>query len=207
MMGWTRQGRPALVAAAIAILAASGGPAFAEPAATRFRTGAEMACLFEGWSVDLDPTGLPIRAEPGPQAQAIGRLPPPKVIGADEVAPLVRVTGYRDGWFQIDSAWFPGESRSTTVGSRPVDVFRGRGWVPAGTIKATLASTALRLAPRPNAPLRASLTGTRGGFPITPDGVAVKRLLSCSGKWVEAETEFGTGWVDRVCAQQLSACD
>jgi hypothetical protein len=207
-MALRRHGRRGWMAALAAAtgLCAQGAPASAEPASTRFKSGAAISCLFEGWSVDLDPTGLPVRFEPQNNAAQITRLPPPKVIGADEVAVLVRVTGFRDGWFQIDSAWFPGESRPGG-GRAYAEVFKGQGWVPAGTIKATLASPALRVAPRANAPLRASLSGSRGGFPITPDGVAVRRLLSCNGKWVEAETEFGTGWVDRVCAQQLSACN
>jgi hypothetical protein len=198
-------GRAAAAGLAIALCCAATG-AWAEPAATRFKTGAAVSCLFEGWSNDADPAGLPVRVEPQNDAVQTTRLPPPRLIGPDEVAVLVRVTGYRDGWFQIDSAWFPGESRPGG-GRASAEVFKGQGWVPAGTIKATLASPALRLAPRADAPLRASLTGTRGGFPITPDGIAVKRLLSCNGKWVEADTEFGRGWVDRVCARQLSACN
>ena len=60
--------------------------------------------------------------------------------------------------------------------------------------------------PRADAPVRASLSGRRGGFPLTPDGVAVRRLLGCRGAWVEADTEFGIGWVDRVCGRQLEPC-
>ncbi len=44
------------------------------------------------------------------------------------------------------------------------------------------------------------------GTIITPDMVAVKRLTGCQGKWVEAETEFGLGWVDKVCGRQLTGC-
>jgi SH3-like domain-containing protein len=78
--------------------------------------------------------------------------------------------------------------------------------VPADRIKATLAADTLRAGPRANARVVASLRGTRGGFPLTPDSVAVKRLVSCQGQWVQAETEFGTGWVSRVCGRQLERC-
>ena len=64
----------------------------------------------------------------------------------------------------------------------------------------------LMVAPRRDAKRKASLVGKRGGFPITPDTIAVKRLLSCNGTWVEADTEFGIGWVERVCARQLGSC-
>jgi hypothetical protein len=178
----------------------------AEPLAMKMMSAPAMACDFSGWSNDPDPGGLPVRQSPDPSATPLGRLPPPKVIGADEFAVMVRVTGYKDGWFRISEAAFPNEAYPQG-GNTGRLVFSGQGWVPAPMIKATLGADMLRVAPRADAARKASLTGTRGGFPFTPDVVGVKRLLSCQGRWVEAETEFGTGWVAKVCARQLSACE
>lgn len=176
-----------------------------EPLAMKTLPGPVVACDFSGWSNDPDPGGLPIRQTPDPQAPPLGRLPPPRVVGADEFAVMVKVTGYKDGWFRIAEAAYPNEAYPQG-GNSGRAVFSGQGWVPAPMVKATLGADTLRLAARNDAGRKASLTGNRGGFPLTPDVVGVKRLLSCQGTWVEAETEFGTGWVAKVCARQLSAC-
>jgi hypothetical protein len=205
-MGWRSfaadraAGRAALAALCVLVPAL----ARAEPVGTRRSPGPVAGCQFEGWSNDPDPAGLPVRYEPQPDSASLGRLPPPRVIGLDELAVLVKVTGYRDGWFRIDSAFFPGEADANYRPSAPA--FRGTGWVPTAMVKATLGADALLVAPRRDARRKAALTGKRGGFPITPDTVAVKRLLSCSGTWVEVDTEFGIGWVERVCARQLGSC-
>lgn len=194
------------LAAAVAFVAGlRTHPARGEPVSLKQVTGPSVACDFTGWSNDPDPGGLPIRQNPEPASPALGRLPPSKAIGADEFAVMIHVTGYKDGWFRIDHAAFPDEAypRGGNTG-RPV--FTGQGWVPAPMVKATLGADVLRTGPRNNAPRKASLRGNRGGFPLTPDGVAVKRLVSCQGSWVEAETEFGLGWVSRVCPRQLEGC-
>jgi hypothetical protein len=177
----------------------------AEPVSMKQVTGPAVACAFKGWSNDPDPAGLPVRQNPDNASPSIARLPPPKVIGFDEFAVIVTVTGYKDGWFRISEAAFPDEAYPQG-GNTGRPVFSGQGWVPAPTVKATLGSDVLRTAPRADAPRKASLKGTRGGFPFTPDVVGVKRLMSCNGSWVEADTEFGLGWVAKVCARQLSAC-
>ena len=180
-------------------------PARSEPINLKQVTAAAVACDFTGWSNDPDPGGLPIRQNPEPASPSLGRLPPSKVIGADEFAVVVHVIGYRDGWFRIDQAAFPAEAYPSG-GNTGRPVFSGQGWVPAPMIKATLGADVLRTSPRNDAPRKASLRGVRGGFPMTPDGVGVRRLVSCQGSWVEAETEFGLGWVSRVCAKQLEGC-
>lgn len=199
----------AAVLATVALVLAAAAPAVAQPrppaSAARTPGTAVVDCDFSGWSVDRNNFGLAVRYEPNEGAAVLARLPPPRVIGADEVAVLVRVTGYSRGWFRIGSAYFPAEA-DEAYARQSATWFRGDGWVPADRVKATLASAALRAAPRANARTIASLTGTRGGFPLTPDSVAVRRLVSCQGQWVEAETEFGTGWVSRVCGRQLEQC-
>ncbi|MCZ8102698.1 MAG: hypothetical protein O9972_32995 [Burkholderiales bacterium] len=209
---WDRpRGARRAAAAVVAGLALAG---FAAPASAQ-RTappppaprapGQVVACDFSGWSVDRDAFGLQVRYEPKASSAVLARLPGPRVIGVDEVAVLVRVTGYSDGWFRIGSAFFPAEA-DEAFSRQSATWFRGEGWVPADRIKATLAADTLRAGPRANARVVASLRGTRGGFPLTPDSVAVKRLVSCQGQWVQAETEFGTGWVSRVCGRQLEQC-
>jgi hypothetical protein len=176
-----------------------------EPLAMKNLPGPVVACDFSGWSNDPDPGGLPIRQNPDPQAPPLGRLPPPKVIGADEFAVMLKVTGYKDGWFRIANAAYPDEAYPQG-GNTGRAVFSGQGWVPAAMVKATLGTDSLRVAARNDSARKATLSGNRGGFPFTPDVVGVRRLLSCQGTWVEAETEFGTGWVAKVCPRQLSAC-
>lgn len=181
----------------------------AEPVSMNRILGPMVACSFEGWSNDPDPAGLPVRANPDPYAPSIGRIPPRKVIGLDEIAPTVQVDGYQDGWFRISGASLPTEADPNHT--RMYTVFRGQGWVPSVMVKTALAATVLRTAPRANAARRASLQGSRpdgqgGSFPITPDMVAVKKLLSCKGNWVEVDTELGPGWVDKVCGRQLTGC-
>ncbi len=195
--------------AAIALVATGTlAPALAEPQRLGLTGTPITPCAFEGWSNDLDETGLPVRAAPDRYATVIARLPPPVVLGLDEIAAVVRVTGYSDGWFRIDTAAFPTSTRDTGAPRR--EVFRGSGWVPAPTIKAQLAARSLRLRPDAKSPQVAALSGRRqargGSFMFGPDGVGVRRLLSCQGNWVEAETELGRGWVERVCAEQLEAC-
>lgn len=202
-----RRGKASIAAVAVALAFAAPTVAQAQtprggrtPAAT-----AVVSCDFQAWSVDRNLLGLVVRLEPNEASAALARLPPPRVIGVDEVAVILTVTGYSKGWFRIGSAFFPAEA-DEALARQSVSWFRGEGWVPADSIKATLASDTLLAAPRRGAPVKATLRGTRGGFPLTPDSVAVKRLVSCQGTWVEAETEFGTGWVARVCGRQLSTC-
>jgi hypothetical protein len=202
-------GRRWVAVVAAAALAASAGLAGAEPLSMNRILGPMVPCTFEGWSNDPDPAGLPVRANPDPYAAPIGRIPPRKVIGLDEVAPTVQVDGYQDGWFRISGASLPVEADPNHA--RMYSVFRGQGWVPSVMVKTALAAPVLRTAPRADAPRKANLQGSRpdgqgGSFRITPDMVAVKKLLSCKGSWVEVDTEFGPGWVDRVCGRQLTGC-
>jgi hypothetical protein len=194
-----RAPRPPTAIRLAAILAAL--PLAARPAAAQGVT----ACLFEGWSAVADPEGAPVRARPDPAAPVVGRLPPPADSGVDRVAVTVTVTAHRDGWFRIAEASFSEEAGDA---AGPVDV---AGWVPADAVKAQLAGRDLRAAPAPSAPLAGLLTGFRREGRLTvlygPEGVGVRRLLACRGSWVEADTEVGRGWVERVCARQLGPCE
>jgi hypothetical protein len=166
-------------------------------------------CRFEGWSNDLDEKGQPVRAAPEPGATVVGRLPPPVSAGLDELSVTVTVTGYRDGWFRVSEAGYSDEVQGVRVPRNRV--VTATGWVPAGGVKALIAARELKAQPAREAPTVAALSGFRiepggGRVGYGPDQIAVKRLLSCRGSWVELETEFGRGWVEKVCARQLSAC-
>jgi SH3-like domain-containing protein len=178
-------------------------------AQTRSGLSGVTACRFEGWSNDAGDAGQSVRAEPNEAATVIGRLPPPVTAGLDELSMTVAVTGYRDGWFRVEEAGYAPEVQGVTVPRRPV--LKATGWVPVSGVKALVASSELKARPDRGAPVVASLQGVRrdgagGQVGFTPDQIAVRRLIACAGSWVELETEFGTGWVERVCARQLSAC-
>lgn len=147
-------------------------------------------------------------AAPQTGARSISRLPQPVSRGLDEFAVTVTVTGYSPGWFRIGEASFPPEAYGPGTPKRVV--FQGQGWVPAASLKAQLASRELKAAPQAGARTIAPLGGTQrmgsGSMAFGPDGVAVRRLISCSANWVEVETEFGTGWVARVCSEQMDIC-
>jgi hypothetical protein len=168
-----------------------------------------VECRFEGWSNDLDEKGQPVRAAPDAAATVVGRLPPPVSVGLDELSVTVTVTGYREGWFRVSEAGYSDEVQGVKVPRNRV--VKATGWVPAGGIKALIAAKELKAEPGREAATIAALSGFRvdpggGRVGYGPDQIAVKRLLSCRGSWVELETEFGRGWVEKVCARQLSAC-
>jgi hypothetical protein len=168
-----------------------------------------VECRFEGWANDRDNRGQPVRSAPDPSAPVIGRLPPPVNVGLDELSVTVLVTGYHNGWFRVQEAGYADEVQGVPVPRRPV--LDATGWVPVDGIKSALASTALKAQPARDAATVAALSGFRrdpagGQVGYGPDGVAVQRLISCRGSWVEVATELGTGWADRVCARQLTAC-
>ena len=194
--------------AALAIgMAACAGMAQAQPA--RAPADGTVECRFEGWSNDLDQQGQPVRAAPDANATVVARLPPPVSVGLDELSVTVTVTGYRDGWFQVSEAGYSDEVQGVPVPRNRV--VKATGWVPAGGVKALIASRELKAQPAREAATVAALAGFRtepGGARVGfgPDQIAVKRLLSCRGSWVEVDTEFGRGWVEKVCARQLSAC-
>lgn len=189
-------------------ITAAGSVAGQSPRPRSTAPEAAVACSFEAWAHEVGEAGLPVLAAPQPGARSISRLPQPVSRGLDEFAVNVTVTGYSPGWFRIGQASFPPEAYGPGTPKRVV--FEGNGWVPAAALKAQLASSELKAAPQQSARTLAPLGGTQrmgsGSMRFGPDGVAVRRLISCNRNWVEVETEFGTGWVSRVCGEQMDVC-
>jgi hypothetical protein len=161
-------------------------------------------CNFSAFSKDHDPGGLNVRAEPNGNARILGRLPlgrldpndPYSTFGAD-------VIGRRKGWFLIEhgfeAVWTPQRPREP--------VYSGRGWVAANLMTAQLLRGKLKLTPKV----------PRTVFFMTP-----RRILGCSGDWVQVEVGLSPGakglaktnapagairgWANGTCASQTTRC-
>ena len=75
-----------------------------------------VPCDFGAYSIDRDPKGLNVRAEPSVKARVLGTLPPPfKVRRSDADEPddgyrtEFTIIGFKDGWFLIEGATPPGK--------------------------------------------------------------------------------------------------
>ena len=95
--------------------------------------GTEM-CWLSAYSLDKDPKGLNVRAEPSAKAAILGQLRPPMKdpdIG-ETLAQELSIIGYRDGWFLIDTR-IEAEDAGDTPAARPGRKrwFEGRGWISA----------------------------------------------------------------------------
>ncbi|SDI05516.1 hypothetical protein SAMN05216338_1016194 [Bradyrhizobium sp. Rc2d] len=176
-------------------------------------------CDLGAWSIDKDPNGLNVRAEPSVKARVLGTLPPPYrlKLGGSENTPEggwlteFRIVGFKDGWFLIEGAKPPGkdyedEKKYPRNAPKP---YAGRGWVASNKVGANFANGYTRAgglfqAPFVDAkwmPARRELGG-----PIDGDG-GPKRLLACSGYWGLVESHDGVrGWWRSLCSNQVTNC-
>ena len=176
-------------------------------------------CSLGAWSIDKDPAGLNVRAEPSTTARVLGTLPPPyrlKLGGAENTPEggwltEFRIIGFKSGWFLIEGAKPPGkdyedETRYPRSAPRP---YAGRGWVAANKIGANYANGGTRAGGLFQAPfLDAKWTPAQRelGGPIDGDG-GPKRLLACSGYWGLVESHDGVrGWWRALCSNQVTNC-
>ena len=176
-------------------------------------------CSLGAWSIDKDPAGLNVRAEPSTTARVLGTLPPPyrlKLGGAENTPEggwltEFRIIGFKSGWFLIEGAKPPGkdyedEKRYPRSAPRP---YAGRGWVAANKIGANYANGGTRAGGLFQAPfLDAKWTPAQRelGGPIDGDG-GPKRLLACSGYWGLVESHDGVrGWWRALCSNQVTNC-
>ncbi|WP_061026187.1 SH3 domain-containing protein [Bradyrhizobium sp. CCH5-F6] len=176
-------------------------------------------CALGAWSIDKDPNGLNVRAEPSVKARVLGTLPPPYrlKLGGSENTPdggwltEFRIIGFKDGWFLIEGAQPPGkdyedEKRYPRSAPKP---YAGRGWVAANKVGAAYANGATRMGGLFQAPfVDAKWMPARHelGGPIEVDG-GPKRLLACSGYWGLVESHDGVrGWWRALCSNQVTNC-
>lgn len=176
-------------------------------------------CSLGAWSIDKDPNGLNVRAEPSVKARVLGTLPPPyrlKLGGAENTPDggwltEFRIIGFKDGWFLIEGARPPGkdyedEKRYPRNAPKP---YAGRGWVASNKVGAAYANGGTRAgglfqAPFVDAkwmPAQRELGGA-----LDTDG-GPKRLLACSGYWGLVESHDGVrGWWRALCSNQVTNC-
>jgi len=176
-------------------------------------------CALDAWSIDKDPHGLNVRAEPSVKARVLGTLPPPyrlKLGGAENTPEggwltEFRIIGFRDGWFLIEGAKSPGkdyedEKRYPRNAPKP---YAGRGWVAANKVGASYANGSTRAGGLFQAPFVDAnwMPAQRElGGPIDTDG-GPKRLLACSGYWGLVESHDGVrGWWRALCSNQVTNC-
>jgi hypothetical protein len=165
------------------------------------------ACKFAALVKGTEPDGPPIKDAPQPDGHAVARLP-----ALGDKLPEIQVIGVDNGWFLIDGASYPDSSSSSPA-------FTGRGWVEGRFVTTHLFRDTLKKSPSNEAPDASHLYGSSGGTAYQPYDLAVRRVLSCVGPWLEVEIDQpdartlagkpasaadGTvrGWTDRSCARQ-----
>ncbi len=182
---------------AIAFVAAlSGGPAAAQTTTPESPAENMTACDFEAESRDPGEQGLvAVRDAPSASANAL----------SDSMPPAFRVRGAKDGWLLIEG-WDPLALR--------------KGWVDGRSVTTKLYRETLKAAPDNAAPDIVSLNGygDDGADAYGPPDVTVRRILDCSGQWLEVEISRPglkslsgdpaspdgrvVGWTDRSCPDQ-----
>ena len=129
--------------------------------------------------------------------------------------------GYRKGWFLIEAD--PPYYDAQLPPHRPKP-YTGRGWVAGSMLTAGLLRGGLKQAPSEQSvdviDLRAR---DKEGIPLlNPDRVKMRRIIACSGDWVQVQVALAKGmtpllesaapkgavrgWVNGTCAEQLVPC-
>ncbi|PTM57133.1 SH3 domain-containing protein [Phreatobacter oligotrophus] len=183
----------------------------AKAARARLPAGTEP-CSIGAWSIDTDPSGLNMRAEPSSTARVVGKIPPPwKPANPDADVEMYRsqfrVVGYQNGWFLVRDVTAPGVAYGEPYPRSRPQAPRGEGWVSARLVGAALANGGLpegRLHQAPS-PLAATRPVQRQDSPIST-GDPVQRLLACSGSWGLVEIGGQRGWWRGICANQVTNC-
>jgi hypothetical protein len=178
-----------------------------------------MPCDLHAFSIDRDPKGLNVRAEPSVKARVLGTLPPPFKARHGEVEMPAAgwpteftIIGYRDGWFLIEGATPPGKRYERPDERRRFNYpkpYAGRGWVAGNKVGANYANGATRMGglfQAPHVDARWTPAQRRQGDEIGPDG-GPKRIFACGGMWGLVESYDGVrGWWRALCSDQVTNC-
>ncbi|HRJ70194.1 MAG TPA: hypothetical protein PK812_11360 [Beijerinckiaceae bacterium] len=185
------------------------------------------ACSISGYSLDRSRAGTPVRAEPNAKAKIVGRIAPPQKATARDLEDIsvptdevwragFQILGIKDGWVLIEKALHPYNDPYYfgTLGRRStggIKTYSGRGWLPLSQIggKVTyyrkMPLGALYAEPREDAPLLPAKNAMEG--PLS-GGNQPKRILACSGEWVQVESPDGViGWWRGLCGAPVSDCE
>jgi hypothetical protein len=163
------------------------------------------ACSTAAWSNDRDPKGLNVRALPSGSAKVVARLPGPR----NDYGVAFRIVGYKDGWFLIEGADDPDYDDNAPKGQT---IYGGRGWVSSRLVASSLAEGDLMSSPHVDAAVTLRLSGDLGGAGYGADSVPVREILECRGTWTRVRVEdpptrrMFTGWVSRLCGNQVTTC-
>ena len=178
-----------------------------------------VPCELHAWSIDKDPKGLNVRAEPSVKARILGTLPPPlRFKGRSEavVQPYswlteFKIIGAKDGWFLIEGATPPGqkyEDKKSYPRNHPKP-YPGRGWVHASKVGANYANGQTRMGGLFQAPhIDAKWTPAKDetGSPMDLER-GPKRIFACSGNWALVESYDNViGWWRALCSSQVTNC-
>lgn len=163
------------------------------------------ACSTGGWTNDSDPNGLNLRAEPTPKGRIVAKLP--RLSSGYGIE--FRIIGFRDGWFLIEKSDDPDYDQTAPKSQR---IYAGRGWVAGNLIMSGIASQDLLSSPHDDAGIVLTLSGKLGDSNYGPDSVPIRRILACNQTWTLVEVEdpptktSHTGWVQRLCSNQVTTC-
>ncbi len=178
-----------------------------------------VPCELHAWSIDRDPKGLNVRAEPSVQARILGTLPPPfRFKGRSEAVEQpyswlteFKIVGAKDGWFLIEGAKPPGqeyEDPKSYPRNHPKP-YAGRGWVHAAKVGANYANGQIRLGGLYQAPhmdAKWMPAKDQGGHPLDLER-GPKRIFTCSGNWALVESyDKVIGWWRALCSSQVTNC-
>ena len=178
-------------------------------------------CNFRALSNDPDPAGLNVRDAPDRDARVLGRLLPPTDIGGAIVLAEIQVIGHRKGWFLIEAGPY---LVANPPPHRPKP-YSGRGWIAGSMLTAGLSRKQAEAgAKRAIRGRHRSASSRQGRDPSSSksDTVKLRRIIACSGDWVQVEIalvkgmtpllESGApkgavrGWANGTCAEQFAPC-
>jgi hypothetical protein len=178
-------------------------------------------CNFGALSNDPDPLGLNVREAPDRNARVIGHVQTPTYLSRDtKVLANVQVIGYKKGWFLVELGPYD-PADLPPHGPKP---YTGRGWVAGNMLTTELLRDMLKQEPSEKSAdvINLEVDDDRGNV-SNPQAVKMRRILACSGDWVQVEIALVKGmkpiittdapqgavrgWSNGTCTNQLTTCD